>query len=515
MEAFISVITQNNTFKLEIESITSDDEIAMINAISEVFVGISRYNCYFHYKKNIVDKLRKKGFLKKKNKDERFKEVKEIINILGRLPLDYDGNMEYFNSITEDIKKRYPYINDFIDNYFIKYKKIHFENEAYNYNKILIDCLANSYLENYNLYLKKKLGRKYKLNWDVFINFIKQEFKRIKSILTENTEKNIKIFSKKTKFSVEKYTESEFKKKKINREISKYKNIITNFNWLKYSNNSCRYDVFCTFYIFSIYDFIEDNYNNVNNLLKHTHNLMKNILNNPTDDNRKIIWDYFINMQIDKYSTAINDKNTVVETGFGKSGYIIQLFKIFKNNTYFCLKEIRNEICEICSYNKNYPVSLHDHIIACNEYTINFKKIETIICYSLIYDGLALCEKCNLDENTPTSRIYYNITDYPNFLFVLFDFNSYHALLKYKDKIKNLLVENLEFNSNVKYMLNGIILSPYDNHFTYFINKIHVKNLPKELSYYKNYYCDDLMFENRFIEVEKFDYLFDEKKYSV
>ena len=56
-------------------------------------------------------------------------------------------------------------------------------------------------------------------------------------------------------------------------------------------------------------------------------------------------------MQIDIYSTAINDKNTVVETGFGKSGYIIQLFKIFKNNTYFCLKEIRNEICEVFSYN--------------------------------------------------------------------------------------------------------------------------------------------------------------------
>ena len=88
-------------------------------------------------------------------------------------------------------------------------------------------------------------------------------------------------------------------------------------------------------------------------------------------------------------------------------------------------------------------------------------------------------------------------------------------MLKYKDKIKNLLVENLEFNSNVKYMLNGIILSPYDNHFTYFINKIHVKNLPNELSIYKNYYYDDLMFENRFIEVEKLDYLFDKKKYLV
>ena len=73
LESFISIITQNNIFKLEFESITSDDEIAMTNAISEVFVGVIRFNCYFHYKKNIVDKLRKKGFLKKKNHCERFK----------------------------------------------------------------------------------------------------------------------------------------------------------------------------------------------------------------------------------------------------------------------------------------------------------------------------------------------------------------------------------------------------------------------------------------------------------
>ena len=44
LDSFVSIITQNNTFKLEFESITSDDEIAMINAISEVFVGISRFN---------------------------------------------------------------------------------------------------------------------------------------------------------------------------------------------------------------------------------------------------------------------------------------------------------------------------------------------------------------------------------------------------------------------------------------------------------------------------------------
>ena len=149
---------------MEFESITSDNEIAIINAISKVFVGISRFNYYFHYKKNIADKLRKKGFLKKKNQDDRFKEVKEIINILGRIPLEYDDNTEYFNLIAEDIKKRYPYIN--------------------------------SYPENHNLYPQRKLGRKYNLNWDVFINFIKQEFKCIKSILTKTLKKILKYFQK-------------------------------------------------------------------------------------------------------------------------------------------------------------------------------------------------------------------------------------------------------------------------------------------------------------------------------
>ena len=109
-----------------------------------------------------------------------------------------------------NIKKNFPYVIDFIDKYFIICKKPFFENGEYNYNDIPIDCCANSYLENYNLFLKKQLGRKYKLNWDLFINFIKKEFIRIRDRLTENTEKNIKIISKKTKFGSEKYTQNTF-----------------------------------------------------------------------------------------------------------------------------------------------------------------------------------------------------------------------------------------------------------------------------------------------------------------
>jgi hypothetical protein len=66
--------------------------------------------------------LRKSGLLKNKNNEKRFKEIKEVINILGRIPIDYEGKMDYFNNIIDNIKKNYPYLNDFIDKYFIKYK---------------------------------------------------------------------------------------------------------------------------------------------------------------------------------------------------------------------------------------------------------------------------------------------------------------------------------------------------------------------------------------------------------
>ena len=59
-----------------------------------------------------------------------------------------------------------------------------------------IDCRSNSYLENYNLFIKKILGKKYNLNWDIFINFLKDESDRIRNKLTLNTEKNIITKSK-------------------------------------------------------------------------------------------------------------------------------------------------------------------------------------------------------------------------------------------------------------------------------------------------------------------------------
>ena len=95
---------------------------------------------------------------------------------------------------------KYPLFKNVIENFFIKYKMEYFINGDYNYNDLPLDCRSNSCFENYNLFMKQNLGKKYKLRWDAFLNFLKSESERITNKLTKNTETNILKKAKKTKF---------------------------------------------------------------------------------------------------------------------------------------------------------------------------------------------------------------------------------------------------------------------------------------------------------------------------
>ena len=66
--------------------------------------------------------------------------------------------------------------------------------------------------------------------------------------------------------------------KLVNKDISLNTDVlllgrVTSFNWLKWKQNSCRYESFITFYVFSIFDYL----NNNNVLLKNIHKLINNI----------------------------------------------------------------------------------------------------------------------------------------------------------------------------------------------------------------------------------------------
>ena len=61
-----NIISQNNEYILNLESITSDDEKALVKAINYIFPEIIRINCFFHYKKDLRDYFKALGFTKKK-----------------------------------------------------------------------------------------------------------------------------------------------------------------------------------------------------------------------------------------------------------------------------------------------------------------------------------------------------------------------------------------------------------------------------------------------------------------
>ena len=92
------------------------------------------------------------------------------------------------NSICKDLIKKYPLYENFINQYFLKNKLEYFKDRPLDYCSIPDDCRSNSYLENYNGYIKYELGKYRIVNWINFIHFIKEESSHlIEKLLNNNS----------------------------------------------------------------------------------------------------------------------------------------------------------------------------------------------------------------------------------------------------------------------------------------------------------------------------------------
>ena len=136
--------------------------------------------------------------------------------------------------------------------------------------------------------------------------------------------------------------------------------------------------------------------------------------------------------KIDIEKAEINNVDLTVESGFGLNGANTQLFSIFKNDYNFCIQEKRQKACRICHNILYFTPSFHSHLIIVNAPSLKMNKIEMIINYSLVYEGLMTFNNCILGKNFPTSIKTYQIINYPKFLFILFDLRSYEQLKKNK-----------------------------------------------------------------------------------
>ena len=157
----------------------------LINAIDKIFPNIKRINCFFHFKQDLIRNIKSYGLYNKANKETSDK----IIKILSLLPIVYNGNINIIDNQLNDIKCKYPKYSNFINNYFIPNKLEYFKNNSLNYNSIPKECRTNNYLENYNGYIKKRLGTKRIINWMNFISFIKSEsVNSLKKLFNNNEE---------------------------------------------------------------------------------------------------------------------------------------------------------------------------------------------------------------------------------------------------------------------------------------------------------------------------------------
>ena len=68
-KSVIRILTQNYIYKLNIYTITTDTELALINAIQMNFPNTQRIGCWFHLKQDLLREARILGLLNNKNKN--------------------------------------------------------------------------------------------------------------------------------------------------------------------------------------------------------------------------------------------------------------------------------------------------------------------------------------------------------------------------------------------------------------------------------------------------------------
>ena len=365
------MLTQNNTVSYNLETVTSDSEFALIQAINDAFPQAQRIGCYYHYINDIKRNLAIYNLNKNELYETFFKEISKV-------PLIYKGNIKYSDEIMINFKENHKNFLQFIDKYFIKNKRIFFVDKIYDYYHIPNDIRSNSYLENYSKYIKGKLGENRIVNWFNFINFLKNESKIIKEKIYKHDTQNIRFSQKKSKFNYKKYNEVGIIRNKKN-----FSN--NNINWIKYKTNSCRYDSFLTLFSFSI----DDKYlkNSIESNCKLI-NTCKELLKNPDNHIRFYFWKYLSDLNLDINNTNKNEDN------YKKFGYISQLFSILNDNENFCILEEKILSCNKCNKDYNNLPFYRRPLIIISSDNLDYKDISSIFIDKKYTEAIESCPNC-------------------------------------------------------------------------------------------------------------------------
>ena len=264
-KSIIRILTQNNIYNLDIKTITTDTEIALINSIKTNFPKSQRIGCWFHLKQDLMREARVLGLFNPKNNNINPETTLEVITQLSLLPIEYDGNINYLIQKLDILSKQYPNYYNMINGYFKETKLKYFQDDSYNYNQFPKDIRANSILERYNNIVKRDLGEKRTCNGVIFLNFINNEIIRINNELIVNQNINVLYNAKNTKFGLEKYNKIDNNDKLNNAFTNEIHELIKeniSNKLLMQRGYICRYNTYITLFYFTITPYLKENKNN-------------------------------------------------------------------------------------------------------------------------------------------------------------------------------------------------------------------------------------------------------------
>ena len=106
-------IYDNDLGALNLETLVTDQEEALVNTIKKFFPNSKRISCLFHYKQDILRNLKSQGLYKKNS----IKVSDIILEALGKIPFIYKGDIKKFDLECGNLIKVYPTYDNFINNY--------------------------------------------------------------------------------------------------------------------------------------------------------------------------------------------------------------------------------------------------------------------------------------------------------------------------------------------------------------------------------------------------------------
>ncbi len=101
LKAFLRLITLEGTLKLNIKTICTDFEPAIINIIKELFPQVRHVGCFFHYVQGLRREMGKLGLI-----NECF-EYEKLLKELSSIPFTYNKNKNIVNDLFANFEKIY------------------------------------------------------------------------------------------------------------------------------------------------------------------------------------------------------------------------------------------------------------------------------------------------------------------------------------------------------------------------------------------------------------------------